>query len=157
MEFELFHLLIFTIPFATAYFLKAWSGKKSYLDYLITHFVFFNVALQGIMAGLTQIYNPHLVAKYLNWPFSPFIYELGFANLAIGIGALFALLLKNLTAVWTAAAIYGLFLFFAFINHILQLYFEGNFSAGNAGAVVFTDLLTPVTLALLFYLSRRNK
>lgn len=157
MDFEVFHLLIFLTPFVLAYFFKVWLHKKSYWLYLLPCFIFFNVFLQGTLAGLTQIFHGDVVAKYLNWPFSPFVIELGFANLAFGLMAGIALLLKNHNYLVYSGLSYSLFLFLAFLGHLSQIYYEGNLSFGNTGAVLYTDLFTPMVIATLVYITSGEK
>lgn len=156
MDFEIFHLLIFASPFIVAYFFKAWLPHKGYLQYLFPSVVFFNVFLQGVLGGFTQIFYGETVAEYLNWPFSPFVRELGFANLTFGIMAGMSLFLKERAYLVSSALSYSLFLFLAFLGHLNQIIYEGNGSAGNAGAVLYTDLLTPIVIVILVYMTSRR-
>ena len=95
-------------------------GKDSFLDYVL----WISVVFQGLLTGLIQVFWPVLASRFLQWPLSPFMTELGFANMAF---ALLAIISFWKTREWKKAAFtgYAIFLFLTGINHLFDIVRNG--------------------------------
>lgn len=52
----------------------------------LTYLIFFNIGLQGLLAASGHILMPNTIAEQIGWPTgSPFQFEIGIANLAVGV------------------------------------------------------------------------
>jgi uncharacterized protein DUF6790 len=88
-------------------------------------------------------------------PTSPFQYEVGVANLGLGLASLYAASKGFETRVAVAIAA-ACFLVGAGIGHIRDIVETGNLAPGNAGPIMVTDFLTPIVIVvLLFFASEK--
>lgn len=148
MDLDYFHLLIFAIPFAVAYFFKAWIKEKSYIDYLIPSYIFFAMGLRALFHSIPQIFLSDELAAIFNLPQNPFIRELGFANLGMGLTALAAVFYLHSKVLFFSALPYALYLSFSAIGHLYE------FNDFNAYAVLdwmIVDLITPLVFFILYF------
>jgi hypothetical protein len=125
---------------------------------LLDYFIIF-VGIGQTMAGLEHIFNGPEIARGIGWaPGSPFQYEVGVANIAIGIAALLSFCFRD--TYWLAIAIIGgIFGIGAGIGHIRDIITSGNMAVYNAGPMLYlNDLAIPIILIILVavYL-KRNK
>jgi hypothetical protein len=130
---------------------KLKGGKKTNTIYL--YYIIIGVGMQGLVTGIMQILHPSFVANYVQWPYSPFLLELGLANLSYGI---LGILSPWLSRGWqTATAVgYALFLLFTGSGHLIDLIKHGS-HPGNSGAFLYSDL--GVALALLSLVILQHK
>src|SRR5271156_4367134 len=93
-------------------------------EMLLVYYLFISVGIQGLFTGIFQIVFPDIVINFLQWPYSPFLDELGLANIAFGILGILSLWQNN---GWKAATAmgYGLFLFMTGLYHLIEIYHTG--------------------------------
>ena len=109
-----------------------------------------NVGFMGLFTFLGHTLRAKETAESIGWPAgNPFQTEIGVANLSYGLLGLLCIRLHGLF--WWAAAIgHGVFLWGAAVVHVRDQVRRKNFAPGNAGAVFYAYILTPlVHLALL--------
>jgi hypothetical protein len=106
----------------------------------------FGAALNAI----SHIVFPDQIAGYIGWePGSPFQLELGFASLGISILGILSLWLRGWF--WLAPVVsWSVFSLGAAYVHILDILTHENMSPGNAGPVLFYDIVVPVIAVGLF-------
>ena len=107
----------------------------------------------GLWAALGHIVFPARVAQAIGWPTSPFQFEVGVANLGIGLAGLYAAF-RSFEARLATNLVLACFLIGAGVGHLRDIVTAGNFAPGNAGPILFTDLLTPTAVFLLLWLAR---
>ena len=93
------------------------------------------------------------MAQAIGWQTSPIQFEVGVANLGIGFAGLYAAF-RPFEARLATNLVLACFLIGAGVGHIRDIITAGNFAPGNAGPILFTDLLTPTAIFLLLWLSR---
>jgi len=87
-------------------------------------------------------------ASSIGWETSGFQYEVGFANLAVGLAGIYAGASEH-PAAWVAASIAGgVFLLLAGLNHIVEIVRKKNYAPGNT-AILVSDLGVPISLLVL--------
>jgi predicted membrane channel-forming protein YqfA (hemolysin III family) len=87
-------------------------------------------------------------AASIGWETNGFQYEVGFANLAVGLAGIYAGSSDRAEA-WVAAAIAGgVFLLLAGLNHIVEIVRDGNYAPGST-AILVSDLGVPLSLFAL--------
>ncbi|MCQ8893899.1 MAG: hypothetical protein NQU46_04635 [Methanolinea sp.] len=116
------------------------------------------LGLGYVYAGLGHLLFPDIVAASIGWPpHSPFQREVGMWDLAIGIVGILCLKARS-TGFWTATLVtYGIFSWGAGLGHVYELVVHGNVSINNAGPVMYVDLLYPVFLGALLFLTYRRR
>lgn len=88
------------------------------------------------------------IARSIGWETSGFQYEMGFASLGIGLGAIYAAI-KDSPEAWVAASVAaGVFLLLAGFNHVRESFAERNFAPGNT-VVLLSDFGVPISLFVL--------
>ena len=104
----------------------------------------------GILTSLPHILTPDTIAEYVGWaPGSPFQVELGFASLGTSLLGVLSIWLRGWF--WLAPIVSrSTFLLGAAYVHIVDIQAHGNFSPGNAGPVLFYDIVVPLIAVSLF-------
>jgi hypothetical protein len=120
------------------------------IDRLLRYLFLFPIGIQGLWAFMGHVFFPDRSAAAIGWAPSPFQYEVGVANLGLGLAAIYAAF-KGFEARVAAGIAAACFLIGAGVGHIRDIIATGNLAPGNAGPIMVTDFLTPVAvLALLF-------
>lgn len=116
-------------------------------------FLFGFCGIGGSIAGLIHLIKEREIAEGIGWPAgNPFHYEVGIANLAIGMTGLLSRFIHG--EFWTAVAISSsIFMFGAGIVHVVDLLKRKNKAELNSGFILLVDFLVPIILigALLVY------
>jgi hypothetical protein len=96
---------------------------------------------------------PHTIfarqtAKAIGWETNGFQYEVGFANLAVGLAGIYAAN-QDVSQAWVAAALAGgVFLALAGAYHVIEIFRSRNYAPGNT-AILISDFGTPISLLAL--------
>ncbi len=120
---------------------------------LLRYIFIFPVGLMGLWAATGHIFFPQQAAAAIGWQPSPFQFEVGVANLGIGVAGLYAAF-RGFQARLATNLVSAGFLGGAGVGHIRDIVQAGNFAPGNAGPILFTDFLTPVVIFGLLWLVR---
>jgi len=116
----------------------------------------FLLALLVVMVGLSSIwafmghtFMAAQIAASIGWPAgNPFQFEVAMANLSYGILGL--LCLKFRDNFWTATVIaVSVFYWGAAYGHLMDIIQHANYAPGNAGAVLYFDIILPIVLIVL--------
>ena len=125
-------------------------------DRLVRAVLFFPLGLMSLWAAFGHIFFPEMSAHTIGWQTSPFQYEVGVANLGIGLAALYATFRSHEAQVATCLVAVG-FLGGAGVGHIRDILETGNLAPGNAGPILYTDFLTPIAILALLWFARGYK
>jgi hypothetical protein len=120
------------------------------LELLLQWSLVVNIGVAGLSGFFSHTARARETAEVIGWPpGNPFQSEVAVANLAFGVLGVLCSRLRGLW--WWATAIgSGIFLLGAAVVHIQQIVETGNMAPGNAGVVLYWDILVPlVQLALL--------
>jgi hypothetical protein len=125
----------------------------TYLLYLL----FFYVGLMGMLTAYAHVFRPVETSASIGWSVSPYEYEVGMADLTIGV--LGVLCLKFRDNFWLATAIANaVWLLGDAVGHIRQMTLNNNHAANNSGIFLVTEIIVPVViLALALWSYRRNR
>lgn len=123
---------------------------------LLRYINLFPVGLMGLWAAFGHIVFPARSAASIGWATSPFQTEVGAANLGIGIAGVIAAIYSDWGFRAGVAAVTAGFLGGAALTHVIQIAETGNRAAGNAGPILYTDVLTPLLLLILLALTYRS-
>ncbi len=121
---------------------------------LLAYFVLFSIGIGYLYNFVMHAFFGEMVARFIGWADSPFQLEVAYASLGFAAVGFFAF--RNTLPV-RFAAILGpsLFLWGAAGGHIYQMITAHNFAPGNAGTVLYTDILLPVIGFTLLWLKWR--
>ena len=122
------------------------------IDRLLRYLFLFPLGIQGLWAFVGHVFFAEQAAASIGWPNTPFQYEVGVANLGLGLASIYAAFrgFEARLAVGIAAAC---FLIGAGVIHIVDIVEKGNLAPGNAGPIMITDFLTPVAVLVLLVLT----
>jgi hypothetical protein len=94
----------------------------------------------------------------IGWPQSPFQLEVAFASLGFALVGFLAFSRRaDLRVKFAAVLAVTPFLWGAAGGHVYQLVVHGNHAAGNAGVILWTDLLLPVFGLAAVYAAHRAR
>ncbi len=107
--------------------------------------LFLAVGWTGVGAAIPHTIFARQTAKSIGWETNGFQYEVGFANLAIGLTGIYAAN-QDASQVWVAAAIAGgVFLTLAGVYHVVEIFRDRNYAPGNT-AILISDFGIPISL-----------
>jgi hypothetical protein len=122
-----------------------WSTPERFLSWLLL----LPVGVTALWAAVFHLFFPSVAATDIGWQVSPFQFEVGMADLAIGataVASFWCSLPFKAAAVWASS----IFLLGDAVGHVHQMLATGNFAPGNAGVPFFMDIICPVlAIALL--------
>ena len=110
-----------------------------------------NISFFGIFNFIGHVLMRKKVAKSIGWVSNGFQVELGFVSLGIGLCGILSYWFRD--GFWLSTLIpITIFLIGAAFLHIKEMIKENNFNSGNV-LIIIPDLLIPMTLWILFFLS----
>jgi hypothetical protein len=124
-------------------------------DALFSYYMLFTIGLSNLVNFVFHVFFGDMAAKFIGWENSPFQAEVGFASLGVGIAGVLAykasLPFRVATFIPPAAFSLG-----AAGGHIYQMIAAHNFSPGNVGLVLPSDILIPVIGFIFLWLSYKH-
>jgi len=130
--------------------------RANIAEELLAYFILFSIGFSFFYNFVFHVFFGELAASYIGWADSPFQAEVGYASL--GFAAVGLLAFKGGCCV-RLAAILGpaMFQWGAAVGHINQIMTTGNMAPGNAGIILYSDILLPVIgFALLWFKRTTN-
>lgn len=122
------------------------SASQRYLSWLLL----LAVGVDSLWAGIFHVFFPQIASAEIGWAPSPFEFEVGVADIALGIVAI-ASFWRSL-AFKTAIALYAIIFYLGVtIGHFREAIVAGNFAPDNFGLLL---LLTIVRFVLIVWLLR---
>jgi hypothetical protein len=111
------------------------------------------VGVQGFVFASGHLFFADRVADSIGWPRgNPFQFEVGLANLAMGVLGAFAP--GNDRDWWLATLVaFGVFYLGAAIGHVRETVTKRNFSPGNFGGALVFDVAAPALLIVVYLLT----
>jgi len=118
--------------------------KARVVEVLLLYFLAVYYGFAAFVSGLGHLVLGDQQAEYIGWPAgNPFQDEFAFASLGLTTLEILAIWLRG--TFWIAPALgYSILLLGAAYVHIREIMVAGNLAPGNAGPVLFFDVLVPV-------------
>ena len=131
-------------------------APATFVERLLALTLLLPIGVTGIWAGVTHVFFPATAAAHIGWAVSPFQFEVGMADLAIGITACIS---YSQSLAFKAAAVCAasVFLLGDAIGHIRQMIVAGNFAPGNAGVPFYMDIICPALAIVLVIIATRRQ
>src|ERR1700684_4697535 len=134
------------------------SGRSSraaiaatYLLYLLVIYV----GLMGLLTAYAHVFRPEQTSASIGWSTSPYEYEVGMADLTVGVLGILCLWLHG--NFWLATAIANaVWLLGDAVGHIRQMELNNNHAANNSGIFLLVEFTMPVVIVILALYCRRT-
>lgn len=148
-------MFILAVIFIIVHFLIA--GRRIRGSEIVYRWMaFFALGFTGIYAFILHVFFPEMAATGIGWQTSPFQFEVGMADLALGILGLLSFKanygFRLATVIATAICFWG-----DAIGHVYQLVKFQNYSVGNAGSWLWMDIIIPLILIICIVKLRPEK
>jgi hypothetical protein len=121
----------------------------------LSYYMLFPIGISNLVNFVFHVFLGDIAAKFIGWENSPFQAEVGFASLGIGIAGVIAFKasLPFRFATLIPPAVFSLG---AAGGHVYQMIAARNFSPGNVGLVLPSDILLPVIGFVFLWLSHKH-
>jgi hypothetical protein len=155
IAFVLRNLPVFLFVAALAF---AWLSRSGgpIAERLLAWILLLPIGVTGLWAAVFHLFFPDVAAADIGWEPSPFQFEVGMADLAMGAAACMSFW-RNLDFKAAVVIINAIFLLGDAIGHVGQMIAAGNFAPGNAGVPFFGDLAFPVLALILLIIVQRSE
>ncbi|CAA0101406.1 Uncharacterised protein [Starkeya nomas] len=127
------------------------------VDQLLRYILLFPVGVMGLWAFLGHVFFAEQAAASIGWAPSPFQFEVGMANLGIGLAGVIGAFLRSPGFRAAVGVVAFGFLGGAGVGHLVQIAETGNMAAGNAGPILYTDFINPLAVLGLLLLQRLTR
>lgn len=152
--YALLSLLWFFLPIIAANIqisLFSLNTTPQKIDAYLLNFLWIAVGVQGLFMGITQIFHGQRISDYYDVAYSPFIKEMGYANIAFGVLGILCLFFNDLW--WVATGIgYSIFVFSSAQGQIFSAVLRQNYSLANIGPTLWAKIFIPAIICVLFVL-----
>jgi hypothetical protein len=137
------------ILFVAALICAALGRRQPAADRLLSWLLLLPIGVGGLWSAFFHLAYPEMAARFIGWENSPLQFEVGVADLAIGVAGCAAF---RASFGFKAAVVLvnATFLLGDAVGHVRQMTAAGNFAPGNAGPLFYLDIILPLaTIALL--------
>jgi len=123
---------------------------------LLAWMLLLSVGIEETWAGLFHVFAPHLAASSIGWEVSPFQFEIGVADIAIGLTAIVAFWRGD---AFKAATICYVVLFYAgvAIGHFREAFLSNDFSGNNFGTLLLITVIKVFLLPALYLSTQKTQ
>jgi hypothetical protein len=154
---EYFSILMLVLAIVVALINAAWrrgTPAGSVSEQLFRWVALLGAGVVGLYTFAGHVFAPQQVAAHIGWRTSPFQYEVGMADLTIGVLGIMAFRRNFAFRLATTVAV-TCWLGGDAIGHIRQIVIAHNFAPGNAGPWLWSDILVPVIMVATLARSSR--
>ena len=132
------------------------SKHRNYSESILRQLFLWFVCIAFLYSGLMHLVFGDFTAAKIGWRPSPFQFEVGLANLNISVLGLMAFLKANRYFWLGAIASLSLSSVGAGLGHIYQLLAYHNYAQSNSGSVLYTDIIVPIVMFILWLRTKDN-
>jgi hypothetical protein len=109
----------------------------------------------GVLTAYGHVFRPVETSASIGWSTSPYEYEVGMADLTVGV--LGVLCLKFRSDFWLATAIANaVWLLGDAVGHVRQMILNNNHASNNSGIFLVTEIIMPLVILFLTLYHRRR-
>jgi hypothetical protein len=143
--FEYFSVVMLVAALVLAVLCSWWKPGNNFAEQLSRWVLLLSVGVQGVYTFVMHVFFPAYAAEHIGWDVSPFQFEVGIADLTVGVLGLIAFWANFSFRV--AAGIAAIIWYGGdAVGHVRQMVVAHNFAPGNAGPWFWTDVLIPIVL-----------
>jgi hypothetical protein len=125
-------------------------------DRLLAWILLLPIGVTGLWAAVFHLFFPAVAAADIGWEPSPFQFEVGMADLAMGAAACVSFW-RSLDFKAAVVMINAIFLIGDAVGHVRRMIAAGNFAPGNAGVPFYGDIALPALAIILLIIVRRSE
>jgi hypothetical protein len=130
------------------------SGTAIACTYLI-YLLFIYVGLMGLLTAYAHVFRPLQTSASIGWATSPYEYEVGMADLTVGVLGILCLWFRG--NFWLATAIANaVWLLGDAVGHIRQIVIYNDHAANNSGVFLYAEIMTPLLILFLTFYHRQK-
>ncbi|MFZ9668277.1 MAG: DUF6790 family protein [Solirubrobacterales bacterium] len=123
------------------------SSAGTAWDVNALHWMLFFAGIIFLVSSFMHTVLAKKMAESIGWVTNGFQYEIGFASLGLGIACLYAI--HHGKEAWIAVSLPTItFLFFAGVNHLIEIVRDGNYAPNNT-LILIWDFGLPISLVAL--------
>ena len=127
------------------------SAPERYFSWLLL----LSVGVEALWGGLFHVFFPEMASAQIGWQPSPYEFEIGIADISLGIVAI-AAFWRSLSFKSAIATFAVLFDAGVLIGHVQQAFAASNFSPDNFGAMQVVTALHVIMLPVLMWVIWRK-
>ena len=117
---------------------------RTFLFYLL----FIYVGCMGLLTAYAHVFRPLQTSASIGWPTSPYEYEVGMADLTVGVLGVLCIWLRG--NFWLATAIANaVWLLGDAVGHIREMALRNNHAKNNSGIFLIAEVVTPIVILIL--------
>ena len=121
----------------------------------LLHALLIYVGLMGVLTAYAHVFRPLQTSASIGWLTSPYEYEVGMADLTVGVLGVLCLWIRG--NFWLATAIANaVWLWGDAIGHVRQIVINHNHAENNSGAFLVAEFLMPLLILALAAYHRRH-
>jgi hypothetical protein len=125
------------------------SSRKIAETYLL-YLLFIYVGLMGLLTAYAHVFRPVQTSASIGWSTSPYEYEVGMADLTVGVLGVLCFVFRG--EFWLATAIANaVWLLGDAVGHVRQKLLYNNHAANNAGLFLALEFILPVVILILAF------
>jgi len=130
------------------------SSRLGIVSTVLLSLLVVQVGLMGWLTAYAHVFRPIQTSASIGWQTSPYEYEVGMADLTVGVLGVLCLFFRD--NFWLATAIANaVWMWGDAIGHVRQMVEYSNHAANNAGLFLYAEFLTPLVILLLVAKHRR--
>ena len=130
---------------------KRRSGPAAIVGTYLIYFLFIYVGLMGLFTAYFHVFEPSRASASIGWAPSPFEYEVGMADLTMGVLGVLCIVFRREFRLATAIGNAVWFLGDA-VGHVREMTLHNNHAENNAGIFLVFEFAVPILmLVLVFY------
>lgn len=155
--FQLIFVLLAFVPASVHVAISA-KRRRSTLAIVETYLIYFfaiYVGFMGVFTAYAHVFMPGRASASIGWAPSPFEYEVGMADLTVGVLGILCIWFRG--NFWLATAIANaVWLLGDAVGHIRQVMLANNHAANNAGIFLYLEIAIPLLILALTLYHRRK-
>jgi hypothetical protein len=135
---------------------KAPRTKERVLELFLLYQIVFSLGLTSLMAFYGLTFMKEYVAKISGWASCTFEQLLANVNLAFGILGILCIWYRGYF--WMATILgFSIWILSDGITHLLDMWMNHNYTPGNIGVPLWTDIIVPIILLILLVFYMRDQ
>lgn len=161
----MYPIIFFTLAIIAAsihlFISKKPKTAKRIVGLFLTYLVFFNIGIESLFAAMGHVFMANQLAEQIGWPIgSPFQFEVGMANFAVGVAGVLTLFYDDDFRLATVI-VSSVFIFGAAYGRFVQIA-KGDTAPFNTGVFLYAgDIIIPAIILILmlayYFILRKNK
>jgi ABC-type transport system involved in multi-copper enzyme maturation permease subunit len=133
------------------------GSKAAVVRTFLLYLLFIYVGWMGLLTAYAHVFRPAETSASIGWSTSPYEYEVGMADLTVGVLGILCLWLRG--NFWLATAIANaVWLLGDAVGHMREMALRNNHARNNSGIFLVAEIVTPIVILILalYHHARRS-